>query len=392
MRGKEFVDNELAFQSEIGSLLLRWSRDRARFIEEVESLRGTYGNEVLQFLLFTTAHLKFSARTASRHWKSILLHWEEMGRMMKKDVDLRVALLDYFVDVNRRIKNPKIIEVTIFEKTLQDTFVDELTELYNYRFFMQALHREITRANRYGHDLSLVMYDVDDFKHYNDVNGHPEGSKALRKLAGILKKSSRDVDVVSRYGGEEFAVILPETGKAGALAIAERSRQMVERSAFRKGELQPLKRLTLSGGVAALNVDAKTRASLISKADQALYRAKSLGKNRIIEYKEERRRFPRVNGTVRKLVSVVSDGGDRYVARNISEGGLLLQTTKAPLPGENLALTLNFKAGDKRVPLTARIRRVGRKSRKYEIGASIVKIQTEKKKILRDFVRSLVKQ
>ena len=386
------MEKDLVIQSEIGRLLLRWSRDRARFVAEMESLRKKSGAEVYQLFFFTTVHLKFSARTASSHWKKILLHWEEMNRMVKKDLDLRVALLDYFTDVSRRIENPKIIENKLFEKTVQDTFVDELTELYNYRYFMQALHREITRANRYGHDLSLVMYDVDDFKHYNDVNGHPEGSKALKKLAGILKKSSRDVDVVCRYGGEEFAVILPETDKAGAKAIAERSRRMVERSTFLRGEMQPLKRLTLSGGVAALNVDAKTRASLISKADQALYRAKSLGKNRVVEYRSERRRFPRVNGTVRKLVSVVSDDGDRYVPRNISEGGILLQAPAIPSPEKSLSLTLNFKAGEKPVPFTARIRRVeqNRRNRRYEIGASIMKIRKEEKKVLREFVRSLV--
>jgi diguanylate cyclase (GGDEF)-like protein len=291
-------------------------------------------------------------------------------------------------------QEPKIIEAKIFEKTLQETFVDELTQLYNYRFFMQSLRRETLRAKRYDTPLSLAMYDVDDFKHYNDINGHPAGSRALKELAGIIRKCSRDVDIVARYGGEEFAVILPETDKEGALAIAERTRMWVEQSSFPNDEKQPFRTLTLSGGVATLNVDAKAALSLIGKADQALYRAKSQGKNRVAGYGKDRRRFARMNGTVRRLLSVVSKQGDRYEARNISERGILFKSGTAFDAGVNLRLSLDFKNGRGSVPFTAIVRRVStpHKRKKFEVGASITRVHKEDRKVLRDFIGSLAPQ
>jgi diguanylate cyclase (GGDEF)-like protein len=384
------VDRELEIQSDICRILLQWSRDRERFIQEAAYLEEKYGSDMYPLFFFTVAHLEFSSKTARKHWNEILGHWEDMNRRLKKSIDLRVVLLDYYLDINKCIKNPKIIETKIFEKTLQETFVDELTQLYNYRFFIQSLRRETLRAKRYDTPLSLAMYDVDDFKHYNDINGHPAGSRALKKLAGIISKCSRDVDIVARYGGEEFAVILPETGKVGALAIAERTRRKIEQSRFLNGEKQPLKMVSVSGGVATLNVDAKAATSLIGKADQALYRAKSLGKNRIAGYGKEKRRFARVNSTVRRLLSVVSEEGDRFEACNISEMGILFQSDTAFDTGANLRLSLDFKNGRESVPFTARVRRVSTsRKKKYEVGASITRVRKEDRKVLKDFVGSL---
>ena len=247
------------------------------------------------------------------------------------------------------------------------------------------------RANRYGTPLSLIMYDVDDFKNYNDVNGHLEGSRALKKLAGIIRRGSRDVDIVSRYGGEEFTVILPETDKEGALAIAERTRRGVARTRFPRGERQPQGKVTLSGGVATLNVDARTAVSLIRQADQALYLAKSLGKNRIAGYGKERRRFPRVNGAVRRLMSVVSREGVRYEPLNISERGILFRSATAFDTGASLKLSLDFKDGRGRLPFTARVRRVRTlpKREQFEIGASITSLRQGDRRALKDLVGSL---
>lgn len=360
----------------------------------MESLEARFGNEFYYYLLFTTAHLEFEKRTAKKHCREILKHWGKMSRYLNREIDFRVALLDYFIDINKRIKNPKIIEIKIFQKTQQETYIDELTQLYNYRYFMKALDYEIVRANRYNTPLSLVIFDVDDFKHYNDTNGHLTGNKSLKKLAQIIKKSVRDVDIIARYGGEEFVMILPETNKEGGLMISERIREKVERSTFIKGEKQPLKRFTISGGLATLNVDAKTITDLIKKADQALYRAKARGKNQVALYVKERREFERVNASLIGRLTVASNTGDIFVVKDITEGGLLFEFHKAIPVGTILHLTLNLTGRVTPIQCKAKIRRLEelQKNKKYEIGVSIIQIRESEKKALKRFIRTLVKK
>ncbi|HDH06160.1 MAG TPA: diguanylate cyclase [Nitrospirae bacterium] len=387
-------NRELQIQSEVIKLLLRDSRDREKFSRKVERLEDRFGNEIYPSLLFITAHLEFKKRTAKKHWREILGHWGKMCGYVKREVDLRVALLDYFIDINKRIKNPKIVEIKIFQKTQQETYIDELTQLYNYRYFMKVLDYEIARASRYHAPLSLVIFDVDDFKHYNDTNGHFTGNKSLKKLAQIIKKSVRNVDVVTRYGGEEFAMLLPETNKEGGLVISERIREKVEKSTFIKGEKQPLRRLTISGGLATLNVDAKTGSELIKKADQALYRAKARGKNQIALYVDERRELERVDTYLIGRLTVASNTGDIFVVQNISEGGFLFEFHK-PLPvGTILHLLMNLPGRKTPIQCKAKIRRLEelQKNKKYEIGVSIVHIREPDKKAMQRFIRTLAQK
>ncbi|MEE8329391.1 MAG: diguanylate cyclase, partial [Thermodesulfovibrionia bacterium] len=204
--------------------------------------------------------------------------------------------------------------------------------------------------------------------------------------------SVRNVDIVTRYGGEEFAMILPETNKEGGLVISERIRKRVERSTFIKGEKQPLKKFTISGGLATLNVDAKTNSDLIKKADQALYRAKSRGKNQIDLYEEERREFERVNTCFVGRLAVASNTGDTFVVHNISEGGFLFEFHKAIPVGTILHLSLNLPSRKTPIQFKAKIRRLEelQKNKKYEIGVSIIQIRESEKKAMRRFIRLLV--
>jgi diguanylate cyclase (GGDEF)-like protein len=167
-----------------------------------------------------------------------------------------------------------------FYKELSRT--DGLTQLYNHKFFHQLLATEVSRAQRYARSVSLLMIDVDHFKNYNDMNGHPMGDSALQKVAWLLSECSRSPDSVCRYGGEEFAVIAPETDKAGGLLLGERLRKRVAETPFDKAEAMPLGKLTISIGAASLPEDAATKPELIEKADQALYRAKASGRNCVV--------------------------------------------------------------------------------------------------------------
>ena len=165
---------------------------------------------------------------------------------------------------------------------------DGLTGLANRRHLMEALDVEEKRGTRYGHAFSLLMIDVDHFKKYNDTHGHQAGDVALTRVGTVLKESIRDVDRAGRYGGEEFAVVLPETPLAAALVVAERIRARME------GEKLPVKSgeasVTLSIGVAERPTHAATAAEIVAVADAALYDAKEEGRNKVMEGKRRPRK------------------------------------------------------------------------------------------------------
>ncbi len=170
---------------------------------------------------------------------------------------------------------------------------DGLTGLFNYRCFHTMLEREYRRAARYKRPLSLIILDIDYFKRYNDTNGHSLGNEALRQVAEILRQVCRDVDIVVRYGGEEFIVLLPETGLAEAEGVAERIREAIAGHPFVSREGQPGGMLTVSLGVAGYPFDAKSDSELLEHADTALYLAKRTTRNCVVPYLS---RTDRANG------------------------------------------------------------------------------------------------
>ena len=157
---------------------------------------------------------------------------------------------------------------------------DGLTGVYNQRTFQERLSQEIARADRYSRPLSVLMIDVDHFKVYNDTYGHPQGDIVLQNLARLLQEMSRTSDTVARWGGEEFAIILPETDSVGAQKIGQRLCEQVERYPFPGQELMPGGTLTISIGVATY-ASASRKEVLLQAADTALYTAKREGRNRV---------------------------------------------------------------------------------------------------------------
>lgn len=186
----------------------------------------------------------------------------------------------------------KTKELLRANRALEDMVVrDSLTGLYNHRHFQERAEQELQRASRYNLKLSLIFLDIDYFKQYNDTHGHPLGDKALIKIARILQNDSRSpealakirgTDFVARYGGEEFVVLLPQTPKDGARIVGERIRKAVERSSFPGMDQMPDCCLTISAGIACYPGDAADKKTLIQKADEALYRAKTKGRNCVV--------------------------------------------------------------------------------------------------------------
>lgn len=158
---------------------------------------------------------------------------------------------------------------------------DRLTELYNHGYFQQRLEEEFKRSERFGHAMSLIMLDIDDFKQFNDMYGHPKGDTILRAVSAVIRANLRDMDIAARYGGEEFVILLPETEMEGALAVAERVREGVE--AIRALDIAGDTVVgTVSVGASSYPAHATSALRLLESADAAMYRAKRAGKNRVI--------------------------------------------------------------------------------------------------------------
>ena len=179
-------------------------------------------------------------------------------------------------------------QLAIANATLQGlATTDGLTGLFNYRHFMATLSSEVQRSRRVHRPVSMLMVDVDHFKDFNDRNGHPAGDETLRQIARHVQSRLRRTDVPCRYGGEEFAVILVDTGEEDALRVAEELRDLIERSVFPGEATQPGGRLTVSVGVATFPDEATGPDELVRAADKALYKAKEAGRNRVDRPKSE---------------------------------------------------------------------------------------------------------
>lgn len=167
-----------------------------------------------------------------------------------------------------------------YHRAKERALVDDVTDIYNARYLLEAMDREIRRAERYGNELSVLFLDLDRFKLVNDRHGHLIGSQALRQLSQVLGQCVRQVDTLARYGGDEFTILLVGTGEEAGTEIAERIRRIVAETPFEAGSDQVL-RLTCSVGVSTYPTHGRTREALLDSADKAMYRAKSKGRDRV---------------------------------------------------------------------------------------------------------------
>jgi diguanylate cyclase (GGDEF)-like protein len=174
----------------------------------------------------------------------------------------------------------------VLRQTRELSISDGLTGLYNQMHFFELLDRETRESQRHDLSYSLIIFDVDHFKNFNDSNGHLRGSETLKDIAALMKRKFRSTDLLAKYGGDEFVIILPQTDKVGAYLAAERLREGIEKQAFPGAETQPQKKITISIGLASFPEHGASDEEILNRADKALYFAKETGRNRTVIYHE----------------------------------------------------------------------------------------------------------
>ena len=168
-------------------------------------------------------------------------------------------------------------------EVVEDAQLDKLTQVLNKAAIRKSLEKELKESARKGCRMSILLFDIDNFKNYNDTNGHMPGDELLQQLAQLISRSTRDYDRLGRFGGEEFLLILPETDAHGAAIVAEKVRLAIQNEPFAHREKQPLGYVSISGGVATFPENGRDADTMLKLADEALYSGKEAGRNRVMQ-------------------------------------------------------------------------------------------------------------
>lgn len=278
-------------------------------IDELETLASTHGNTVYDEFFYVLTRNRFGPEKAFLHWNNIISHIETVIAEPFQHQGLLPSVVHYLQKMTSILSDPRLLESSIINNIQKTSVTDGLTCLYNQTFFKSTLAKQISMVRRHHETLSIVLFDLDHFKQYNDTFGHLAGDHALKQTAAIILSELRESDIAARYGGEEFAVLLPYTTRLMALKVADRIRKAVDKAVFCHQEFTPSGSLTISGGVAQLSQETADAEALIEHADQELYRAKAR-RNCISPISSDRRRdFRR---PVRSLVECSPHGADTY--------------------------------------------------------------------------------
>lgn len=275
--GKENISD---LRIEKGKALYNWIKNEKQIWHLYTMQRLSGEDKLLEALLSSGFQIGAKLTFARDSFGMIFLSEKTDGAKYRQiDLDILAILVNMGAITYRNIRHFKGIE--------ELSYTDSITGLYNYRYFYKRLTEEVFRAKRFGRKLALVIFDIDDFKIYNDTYGHQAGDQLLKQLGELLSRTVRSIDVVSRYGGEEFCVIMPESDQEECLKFTERLRKSIMNFPFKDDHLKQEHNITVSLGGAIYPYDARSVDRLIYCADMALLKAKSMGKNRSVIYQEQ---------------------------------------------------------------------------------------------------------
>ncbi len=260
-------------EDEIKKLLDLYPYDDEQVIEKIKKEKPNIQN-VFSSFFYVLTHFEFSEDQAKTIYKEIKQIQKEMELLLKRKIDFRVVMLDYFINSLKIFKNPVTIEIQILEHLQNQAIFDELTNLYNRRFIFYFFNKELDRAKRHKHELTVILFDIDNFKKINDSMGHLVGDNVLRLFAKVLKDNIRNEDTLGRIGGEEFLLILPETSIYNSTKLINRIRDILSEISDNKLFF------TFSSGISGYPYHGEDAMTLLHLADKSLLKAKVEGKNR----------------------------------------------------------------------------------------------------------------
>ncbi len=306
------------------------SSDDDRFVYEFNMLAKKNGDVAYQEILQILADLDFEPGQAKIIWLEIIEHRDKISKSLDRKVSLITAISDFFCRSEDSLSNHKLVGINAYEKVMEDSTHDKLTGLFNRTYLKEVLNQHLSLAKRYNTELSLLFLDIDDFKEINDTLGHHSGDVVLKTIAGTIEKGMRGSDIKTRFGGDEFVVLMPNTDKINALLLAERLRKEIKETTIRIRDESH--QVTVSGGVANFPVDAGEAKNLLNLADSALYRAKGAGKDSISLFKKDKRRFLRIkfNRAIKvKHLGFSSNSTQTGTSKDIAIGGILFENKES---------------------------------------------------------------
>jgi diguanylate cyclase (GGDEF)-like protein len=321
--------------------------DEEKFLQELEQIARSEGDLIFPVLLNVFTQLDFDQSEAKEIWEGILRHRKEMSDSFKRP------------------------------------------GLYNRGYFEDSLSGEISRSRRYDTEFSILFLDLDDFKQVNDTLGHLAGDFVLKKVANLIINEKREEDVVARYGGEELVSILPETNKVNTIIKAERIRKKIQEMplVFDGKKID----ISVSGGIATFPQDAEEANKLIHCADQALYRAKGEGKNRICLFSIDKRQYIRIDFAgevkVQRLGKWVGRSQIFAKSKDLSLSGILYESESPMEIGTKIQLEVPIPSKENPIVLVGTVARVEVFENHYDIGVSFVQLQGADRRELTSFLK-----
>jgi len=322
------------------------AQNSQRLLSRLEQISSESGIGAHAALLLILTQLAFEESDARENWEAILERRDVMSRALGRDPGVRVALLDHFTNVNRKLVEPTLIDLKLTNPEHRESGSDPATGLASDRRFRSVLQTELRRARRYGQRTAVIVVDIDDFAGANQRFGRLICDRLLREVAILLKNNVRDIDTAARLGEDELALLLPETDRNYAWVVAERFRAEVDQFFAARESNGRAVCLTVSAGVACFPDDAAAPQALLERAAQALYQAKAIGGNAVEAYSTERRRYVRFDLDPGRFEIEVLGSSERQTGwvRNYSRVGLLFASEEALEVGESIEIRL--RAGE----------------------------------------------
>jgi diguanylate cyclase (GGDEF)-like protein len=300
-------------------------------------------------LIALLTHLEMDEEEAALHWRALSLHRKELTWRLGRDPGTRVAAFDYFVNQERLLARPQIVDESVLDRAEQAAEGDGITGLPHARTFLRSVRAELRRAERRVQEFCVVVAALDGFGRLLRSHGRIMSDAILRRTAEVLRSRLRDMDLASRLEGGHFGLLLPMTRRSGGYVASERIREALEDSPLRIDSTPGSVRISLSAGVAAYPLDGRAAGELLDKAHDSLSLACSRGGNQVVVHPRERRRDVRLKplgAPVRlPLLRSREEHTDQARVRDLSLSGVLLETARPLDPGERIGLELVSPSG-----------------------------------------------